>query len=80
MSIEQLTSFLAWCTLLNSAFLIFASIALMAMRNSIAAIHSRMFGIDKPDLQTIYFKYLAYYKIAIIVFNLVPYLALRIII
>ena len=80
MSIEQLISFLAWCTLLNFAFLIFASIALMAMRNSIAAIHSRMFGIDKSDLQTIYFKYLAYYKIAIIVFNLVPYLALRIII
>ncbi len=79
MSIEQLTSFFAWCTLLNMAFLIFATFALYAMRDFVMSIHSSMFGISKSDLTNIYFKYLAYFKIAVIVFNLTPYLALRII-
>jgi hypothetical protein len=79
MSIEQLTSFFAWCTLLNMAFLISATIALCAMRGFAMSIHSRMFGVSTSDLPNIYFKYLAYFKIAVIVFNLTPYLALRII-
>lgn len=79
MSIEQLTSFFAWCTLINFALLIFATIWLLAFRGFVIRIHSRMSGLEENDLTIIYFKYLAYYKIAIIVFNLVPYLALRII-
>jgi len=79
MPIEQLTSFFAWCTLLNFAFLLFATLCLMVMRNFIMSTHSKMFGVKESDLPNIYFKYLAYYKIATIVFSLVPYLALRII-
>ena len=79
MSIEQLTSFLAWCTLLNMAFLITATLALYVMRDFVMSIHSRMFGVSKSNLPNIYFKYLAYFKIAVIVFNLTPYLALRIV-
>ena len=42
-------------------------------------IHGRMFGLDEPSLMRSYFQYLALYKIAILVFNLVPFLALLIV-
>ena len=79
MTVEQFTQFLAWCTVINFALLILASIALWAMRDFAARVHGAMFGLPQMVLNEQYFQYLAQYKILIIVFNLVPYLALRII-
>lgn len=79
MTIDQLTSFLGWCTVINFALLIFATLSLKLARKWIVGIHGPMFGLGESELSVIYFKYLAYYKIAIFVFNLSPYLALRII-
>jgi len=42
-------------------------------------IHGKMSGLDETDLSRAYFQYLAQYKIVFFVFNLVPYIALRII-
>jgi hypothetical protein len=78
MTIDQLTSFFGWCTLLNLAMLMFAAILLTAKRDWMMDIHSTWYGVAKDDLPKTYFEYLAYYKIAIFVFNLIPYLALRI--
>jgi hypothetical protein len=36
-----------------------------------------MFGVDPQNIATQYFQYLANYKIAIFMLNIVPYLALR---
>jgi Family of unknown function (DUF6868) len=36
-----------------------------------------MFGLSEADLSRAYFQYLAQYKIAIFVLNLVPYVALE---
>ena len=79
MTLPLITQFFAWCTLINFAILILATIGIYAMGDFAKRVHSRMFGIDPADLPAIYFKYLAYYKIAVLVFNLAPYLALRII-
>tara|TARA_B100002003_G_scaffold78069_1_gene73067 strand:- start:284 stop:469 length:186 start_codon:yes stop_codon:yes gene_type:complete len=46
------------------------------MRGLIQGMHTRMFGLSEEDLSRAYFQYVAQYKIAILVFNLVPYLAL----
>jgi len=51
---------------------------LIVMRGSITTIHSKLFGLDEKDLGRAYFQYLAQYKIAIIVLNIAPYIALRI--
>ncbi len=68
---------LGWCTILNFGMLIFASVLLSLMRSKIMAIHSEMYSLGEKDLSRAYFQYLAQYKIAIFVFNLAPYLALR---
>jgi hypothetical protein len=77
-SMETLAAFLGWCTLINMGMLTFASLMLVSMRGTISKIHGNMFGLEDADLSRAYFQYLAQYKILIFVFNLIPYLALRI--
>ena len=77
-SIETLTVFFGWCSAINIGLLILASIFLALMRGWATKIHGGMFGLGEADLVRQYFQYLAQYKIAIIVFNLVPYIALKI--
>jgi len=78
MDITQLTAFLAWCTAINFVLLILATIALVSLSGVVTRVHGALFGLPGIILHEQYFQYLAQYKILIIMFNLVPYLALRI--
>ncbi len=79
MTIETLTAFLGWCTLINVGLLIFSTLMISLGAKKFSELHAQMFGLEAADLPLAYFKYLGHYKIAILVFNLVPYLALKII-
>jgi hypothetical protein len=78
MTIETLTELLGWASVLNIVVLMLSTTILVAMRGTIAKLHSQLFGLDEKDLGRAYFQYLAQYKIAIIVLNVAPYLALKI--
>ncbi len=75
--IETLATFFGWCLILNFGLLITSTILLLLAKASITNMHHRMFGIDKSLLNTLYFRYLAHYKLAILIFNLAPYIALK---
>ena len=77
-SIETLTTFFGWSTLINVALLTVVSIVLMSMQETIAQIHGKLTGLDDTELAKAYFHFLAHYKTLIIVFNLVPYIVLKI--
>ena len=77
-SIDTLTSFLGWCSVVNIGVLVFTTIALTIMRGPIVSIHSKLFGLNQAELPLTYFQYLGNYKIAIFIFNVVPYIALKI--
>lgn len=77
-SIETLTEFFGWCSAINIGLLILASLVLVLIRGPILKIHAKMFGLGEQDLSRAYFQYLAQYKIAILIFNLVPYITLKI--
>jgi hypothetical protein len=79
MTTETLTALLGWTSVINIAILAITTLSLIAMRGFITKVHARLFGMDEKDLGRAYFQYLAQYKIAIIVLNIAPYLALRII-
>ncbi len=79
LTIETLTEFLGWATVINICFLFIVSISVMLARNSMISLHGRMFGLDSVDLSRAYFQYIAQYKIAVFIFSLVPYIALKII-
>ena len=77
-NLQTLTTFLGWCSVINVIALLVASLMLVLMRNFVAGIHGKMFGVSKEQISLVYVHYLANYKIAIIVLNIVPYVALRI--
>jgi len=79
MTIEIICAALGWCSVINIGLLMFSSILLIAIRGVVSRIHGKIFNLDEKYLSQAYFQYLAQYKIAIIVFNIVPYFALRII-
>jgi len=78
MELDTLTTFLGWCSVINIGALILTSFSLMLMRGPISTIHSAMFGVSEANLPSTYFQYLANYKIAILILNVVPYFALKI--
>ena len=78
-TIEIIIEFLGWCSIINIGILIFTAILLIVFNDAILNIHSKIFNLNKEYLQQAYFKYLAQYKIIIIVFNIIPYFALKII-
>jgi hypothetical protein len=78
MTMETLRVFFAWMCAINLALLLLTTVMIVAMRGTVTKIHASMFGLDEKDLGRAYFQYVAQYKIAVIVFAIVPYIALRI--
>lgn len=76
-SLETITTFFGWTTVINFILLFLSSITVITARGAISRIHGGMFGLENVDLSRAYFQYLAQYKIAIIVFSLTPYIALK---
>ena len=79
-TIDTLTVFFGWCSAINIGMLIFTTMILMIMKEPISRLHSKLFGLNQESLPLIYFRYLGNYKIAILMFNLVPYIALKVMI
>ena len=77
-SIDTAREFFGWCTVINIGILLIATIFIAFARNTVSNIHSKLFKLSDADLSRSYFQFLGQYKLAIYVFNLVPYIALRI--
>jgi hypothetical protein len=72
-------AFFGWATVINFVLLLLAVLAITFLRRPIAKIHGKMFGMSETELAPLYFHYAANYKLLIITFNLVPYIALKLI-
>ncbi len=75
----NIITFLGWCTVINFILLLVAAIAVIFLQGPISKIHSKLFDIKEKKIRLSYYNFLANYKMLIIVFNLVPYIALKII-
>ena len=75
--ISTLTEFFGWMTVINFTLLLISAAAVLFLGKWLARIHSRLFKISASGLQSTYFQYLTNFKILAIVFNLVPFLALK---
>ena len=78
-NLELLTTFFGWCSVINISLLVLSTVSLIFMREPILRIHSKLFKLKQDSLLLIYFQYLGNYKIAILIFNVVPYIALKVI-
>ena len=79
MAIEIIKAFFGWCSIINIGLLLFSTIMIVTIRGLASRIHAKLFNLDEQYLNQAYFQYLGQYKIATIVFNIVPYIALCII-
>lgn len=79
LSHDMLLAFFGWCSVINVIVLVLAALSLMLLRNLFMPLHAKMFGASEEALSQIYLQYLAGYKILVIVFNIVPWIALKLI-
>lgn len=79
MNLENLTDFFMWCSVINGALLLFWTSMIMSAPNLVYRIQSRWFPIPRETFDVVVYSYLGLFKIVFIAFNLVPYVALRMI-
>ncbi|NJL23629.1 MAG: hypothetical protein HC895_27090, partial [Leptolyngbyaceae cyanobacterium SM1_3_5] len=77
MTVEFLRTLLGWSVLINWGILLFWFVAFYFLRNSMHKLHGKLFKISRKQLGAIHYLAMALYKLAIILFFLVPYLVLR---
>jgi len=77
MTPEFLTSFLAWCTLINFVILILWWLVLAFGGTWMRDMHRKWFDLSDESFAAVHYKVLAYFKVLWVLFNLTPYLALR---
>ena len=78
MSLKTLKTFFFWMTVINFLILVISTVGVVMLTQEMKVIHSQMFRVSSDELSQIYLEYLAWYKLLWMIFNLVPYISLRI--
>ncbi|MDD5556882.1 MAG: hypothetical protein PHN82_06490 [bacterium] len=78
MSIETARAFFMWCTILNGALLILSSLICACAGEWIHRMHGRWFPIPREAFNVAIYSFLGLMKIIVLMFNLVPFIALSI--
>ena len=79
MDIHTLMSFFMWCTIINFGVLLFLTLVYMLMPNLAYRLQSRWIPISRETFDIIFYSFIGFFKAIVLVFNLVPWLALWII-
>jgi len=79
MDLHMLTNFLMWCSVLNIGLLFFLLVMMVLAKDLAYKIQSKFFPISKETFDIIMYSFLGLYKMFILVFCVIPYIALLII-
>lgn len=79
MTIDSLTAFFMWCSVINGALLIFWSLLIILAPDTVYRLQSRWFPISRDSYQLAMYAFLGLFKVVYLVFNLVPFIALKLI-
>ena len=79
MTVYLVRDALLWCTVINFGLLLFGVLLFMLAHDWIYRLHGRLFRVSVEQFDCIFYALIALYKVGIILFNLVPYIALRIV-
>jgi len=77
MTIDLMLSLLGWSAIINIGLLMWWFLWIIFAHDFIYRMHTRWFKISEEKFDAIHYSALAFYKITIIIFNVVPYLVLR---
>ncbi len=67
---------LAWMTILNVVLFLFSALIYLLLKKPLAKMASKMYGITEEQFKELYMRALAFYKILILMFNVIPWIAL----
>lgn len=79
MTVEQIQEFLGWCSILNLGLLIWWSAFILLAHDFVYQLHGKWFRLSVERFDAIHYTGMAFFKLSIFMFNVVPYFALRII-
>ena len=79
MIIQTLTTFFMWCTIINAGLLVFWTVIYMSAPDLVYRTQSKFFPIPRETFDVVFYSFIAVFKIVVLVFVVVPYVALLII-
>lgn len=79
MTVEILRDMLLWSTLINWGILLFWFFMIVFAHDWVYRFHARWFKISREDFDKLHYGLMGGFKLLIFIFNLVPYIALRIV-
>ena len=77
-SIETLATFFGWCTVINFGVLLVGGLLWILVKEGIGELVATIFGVTKGGVKETFSRGLIQYRTAILMLNLVPYIALKI--
>ncbi len=79
MTIDFSREFLGWCVVINFGLLMWWLAMIIFARDWVHKMHGRWFRLTAEQFDLVHYAGMAFFKIAIFLFNVVPYVALRIV-
>ncbi|CCE21909.1 MULTISPECIES: DUF6868 family protein [Methylotuvimicrobium] len=79
MNIELIRDVLLWCSIINFSVLLLWGLLFISAHDWMYRLHGHWFRLPVEQFDAIHYAGMALYKIGIILFNLVPYIALHIV-
>ena len=79
MNIETIRNFLLWCAIINYGILLIWFLIFIKAHDPIYKLHTRWFRLSKERFDFLNYGSMAVYKIGILLLNVIPLIALRIV-
>ncbi len=79
MNIQTLTAFFKWCTMVNGTLLVLGIVVFMVAPGAGYQVQAIMFPLTQESFNAVMYASLGLFKILFLIFNIVPYAALRIV-
>ena len=80
MTVEIIRDILAWCSVINVTLLILWFMFFSLAHDWIYSLHGKWFTLPVEKFDAIHYASMGFFKLSIFMFNIVPYLALRIVV
>ncbi len=77
MNIDMVRRALLWCAVINYGILLIWFLLFILAHDWMYLLHSRWFHLSVDQFDMLHYAGMAIFKIGILLFNLVPYIALR---
>ena len=79
MTVEVIRHFLAWCSVINVGLLLFWLLWFTLAHDFVYRIHGKWLKLSVERFDAIHYAGMTFFKICIFLFNVVPYIAFRLV-